>query len=302
MRTLEKAGFALAGVGVVALELLALATWQGWLPTRATARIDQAIAAVTAEPEAALVASAAGIATTALVAASTQSLTAAAVLPAPALAAASLRPEDHYYAQLRSKIRWVPTRMGRETLPTPDLQSRMLLAKAAAKRAGLQDVGLGFADVYGIINAETSWVPRTGASKDGTPNLGVAQFEPETARLLGLRNPHDVVEAVHVAAVHMKEAAEWSGNRIARLRLGQEQRAEKLREGVSIYYNLSSKGRSAWNGNNTARLPKETQFHIRNARIGAQQAAVLDTQLQASPPARATGGSVLLAGDLPRGG
>jgi hypothetical protein len=45
-----------------------------------------------------------------------------------------------------------------------------------------------------------------GASKDGTPNLGIAQFEPATARALGMRNPNDAVEAVHVAALHMKDA------------------------------------------------------------------------------------------------
>ena len=47
--------------------------------------------------------------------------------------------------------------------------------------------------------------------------------------------------------------------RIANLKLTPEQHAQKLREGVSIYYNLSSKGRSAWNGLNTAKLPIETR-------------------------------------------
>ena len=154
----------------------------------------------------------------------------------------------------------------------------MLLARSAAQRAGLDQVGLSYRDVYGIINAETSWVPRTGASKDGTPNLGIAQFEPATARALGLRDPNDLVEAIHVAARHMKEAAVWSAERIARLKLGDDQRAQKLREGVSIYYNLSTRGRNLWNGKNTARLPTETQKHILNARIGAQQAAHLELQ------------------------
>ncbi|MBI2771079.1 MAG: hypothetical protein HYX47_15760 [Burkholderiales bacterium] len=201
----------------------------------------------------------------------------AALAPAPAPS----RPEDGYYSQLRTKIRWVETRMGGDKLMTPDPDSRMLLAKSAAQRAGLHEVGLGFKDVYGIINAETSWVPRLGASKNGTPNLGIAQFEPATARALGLRDPNDMVEAVHVAARHMKEAALWSADRIAGLKLGAAQRAEKLREGVSIYYNLSSRGRSVWNGRNTAKLPSETQKHILNARIGAQQAVMLDAQLQA---------------------
>lgn len=203
--------------------------------------------------------------------------------------------DDSYYAQLRPKIRWVETRFAGDRLLTPDAQSRMLLAKSAAERAGLHEVGLSFKDVYGIINAETSWVPRMGASKDGTPNLGIAQFEPATARGLGLRDPNDPVESIHVAALHMKDAAEWSANRLAGLKLSAEDRAEKLREGVSIYYNLSSRGRSAWNGRNTAKLPRETQRHIENTRNGAQEAAWLDAQLQAQTYARTQGRPMTVA-------
>jgi hypothetical protein len=193
------------------------------------------------------------------------------------------RSQDGYYAQLRSKIHWVETRIGGDTLMTPDSSSRVLLAKSAAERAGLQEVGLSFLDVYGIINAETSWIPRMGASKDGTPNLGLAQFEPATARALGLRNPNDPVEAIHVAAMHMKEAAEWSARRIAGLKLDSEEHAERLREGVSIFYNLSTKGRNRWNGQNTEKLPLETRLHIRNARTGAQLAAELVAHLDTHP-------------------
>lgn len=203
---------------------------------------------------------------------------------------------DGYYGQLRARLRWVRTRIGEDHLLTPDLHSRVLLAKSAAQRAGLHEVGLSFRDVYGIINAETSWVPRTGASKDGTPNLGIAQFEPATAKALGLRNPDDPVEAVHVAAVHMKEAAEWSAERLEGLKLGAGERAEKLREGVSIYYNLSSRGRAAWNGKNTRKLPRETRLHIRNARAGAREAAFLEAQLQAAKFEPAEGDAILTAG------
>ena len=220
--------------------------------------------------------------------------------PAP-----SARPENGYYDRLRDRMRWMEARLGRETMLTPDIGSRMLLAKSAAQRAGLQEVGLGYMDVYGIINAETSWVPRGGLSKNGTPNLGIAQFEPATARALGLSDPNDLVEAVHVAARHMKEAAQWSAGRIAGLKLGQSQRAEKLREGVSVYYNLSSRGRAAWNGQNANQLPPETRKHIANARDGARLAVLLDarlqaTQLQATPLQAVhrrmdAGGAVLLA-------
>jgi hypothetical protein len=187
---------------------------------------------------------------------------------------------DSSYDQLRHRLRWLPVRFAGTELKTPDAQSRLLLVKAAAREAGLAQVGLSFRDVYGIISAETSWVPRLGASKDGTPNLGIAQFEPATAKALGLTNPADPVEAVHVAALHMRDAAVWSARRIAGLKLTPAQQARKLREGVSIYYNLSTKGRNMWNGKNTAKLPVETRRHIANARLGAEEAAEIDAQLQ----------------------
>lgn len=199
--------------------------------------------------------------------------------PAALLADARASDDHRYYAELRPRIRWVETRFGGDMLKTPDAGSRVLLAKSAAERAGLEQVGLSFQDVYGIINAETSWVPRQGASKDGTPNLGLAQFEPATARALGLRNPNDPVEAIHVAALHMKEAAEWSAKRLSGLQLNADDRALKLREGVSIFYNLSTKGRNRWDGTNTAKLPIETRLHIRNARTGAQHATELEAKL-----------------------
>ncbi|MES2786225.1 MAG: hypothetical protein V4684_12245 [Pseudomonadota bacterium] len=209
---------------------------------------------------------------------------AAPVAPAARVARAAVAkplppsPKAGYYAEVRSRLQWVQTRMGGTMLLTPDMNSRMILAKSAAKHAGLAEVGLSFKDVYGIIYAETSWVPRMGASKNGTPNLGIAQFEPATARALGLTNPEDAVEAIHVAAIHMKQAARWSDDRLDGLKLSSAERAQKLREGVSIYYNLSTKGRNTWNGNNTDTLPRETQLHIANARTGAVEAALIDAQ------------------------
>ena len=188
---------------------------------------------------------------------------------------------DAYYEQLRTKMRWLPVRYAGDVLKTPDTQSRLLLVQSAARRAGLDEVGLSYADVYGIINAETSWIPRTGSSKDGTPNLGIAQFEPATARAVGLTDPTDPVQAVHAAAAHLKDAAVWSAKRISNLKLTPEQHAAKLREGVSIYYNLSVKGRNKWDGLNAADLPIETQRHIRNARAGAAEAKQLVAMLKA---------------------
>jgi hypothetical protein len=269
MSTLSRLAFGGACAAVVALEAIALAGWQGWRP----APSPQVALAAATQPRVQLPVAPAPV-VAALVSTDSE--------PPPLATQASVPPPSgpKYYAQLRRRIHWVPIRFGDEILATPDMPSRILLVKSAARQAGLQDVGLGFKDVYGIISAETSWVPRAGASKDGTPNLGIAQFEPATARLLGMRNPDDPVESVHVAALHMKQAALWSQDRIAGLKLDAQQRAEKLREGVSIYYNLSSRGRSAWNSRNTRKLPRETQLHIYNARLGAREADLLDAELQ----------------------
>ena len=180
---------------------------------------------------------------------------------------------------LRAEMKWVPVRYAGEKTKTLDEASRLLLAQAAADKAGLKDVGLGFQDVYGVIQAETSWIPRSGKGRNGVTSLGLAQFEPRTARGLGLKDPHDPVQAVYAAAMNMKHGAEWAEDKIANLELTPEERAEKIREGVSIYYNLSIKGRNKWNGINTAELPVETQRHIRNTRRGAEKAADLADDL-----------------------
>lgn len=180
---------------------------------------------------------------------------------------------------LRAQMKWVPVRYAGEKTKTLDEASRLLLAEVAARKAGLYEVGLGFQDVYGVIQAETSWVPRHGKGKNGVTSLGLAQFEPGTAKGLGLKNPRDPVQAVYAAAVNMKHGAEWAEDKIAHLELTPEERADKIREGVSIYYNLSIKGRNKWNGVNTAQLPVETQRHIRNTRQGAEKAVDLADDL-----------------------
>jgi hypothetical protein len=190
------------------------------------------------------------------------------------------KPDPRYYNQLRSQLRWVDVKYGGSKLRTPDPVSRLMLAQSAAQRAGLHEVGLSYRDVYGIINAETSWIPRMGASKNGTPNLGIAQFEPATAKALGLKNPHDPVEAIHVAALHLKHAAVWSARKLEGLNLPPQVHAAKLREGVSIFYNLSVKGRNKWDGTNTDELPIETQRHISNAARGAKEAATIEARMR----------------------
>jgi hypothetical protein len=176
---------------------------------------------------------------------------------------------------VRAQIRFQTVRYAGKPVKTLDEESRLLLAQAAAERAGLHKVGLSFQDVYGVIDAETDWIPRTGMGRNGVESIGLAQFEPRTARGLGLKDPNDPVQAVFAAAVNMKHGAEWAEDKIAHLKLSPEERAQKIREGVSVYYNLSIKGRNKWDGFNTTQLPVETQRHIRNVRAGAAEASQL---------------------------
>ncbi len=180
---------------------------------------------------------------------------------------------------LRKQIRFETVKWDGEKVKTLDEASRVLLAQAAAQKADLHEVGLSYEDVYGVIEAETSWIPRSGKGKNGVTSHGLAQFEPGTAKGLGLKNPNDPVQAVMAAALNMKHGAEWAADRIDHLELTPEQYAAKLREGVSIYYNLSVKGRNKWDGLNTAKLPVETQRHIRNVRAGAVEASEIAGKL-----------------------
>ena len=182
--------------------------------------------------------------------------------------------------ELHSQLRWVTLQQGQRTL---DASSRLLLARSAAQKESLADVGLDYRDVYGVIHAESSWVARPGMGKNGVVSQGLAQFEPATARAVGLRNPADPVEAVHAAAKLLREAAVWSARKLEGLNLDAAQRAMKLREGVSVYYNLSARGREAWRGVNSQQMPVETRLHMRNVRDGAARAG----QMTGNPSAPA---------------
>ena len=181
--------------------------------------------------------------------------------------------------ELRSQLKFETVKWAGKRVQTIDETSRLMLAQAAAEKAGLNEVGLTYEDVYGVIEAETSWIPRSGLGNNGVKSHGLAQFEPGTAKGLGLKDPNDPVQAVFAAALNMKHGAEWAAGRLEPLKLAPQDYALKLREGVSVYYNLSVKGRNKWDGLNTAELPVETQRHIRNVRAGAEEAAELARQL-----------------------
>lgn len=259
------AGASLAVIGAVA----ALSSQVSSDPAKAP--ITAASAAVNAAaPAAAEVAEKVGAAAVAAAASPAAAPALQLATPAANVAVKFTSPKE-----VRAQIKFETVRYAGKKIRTPDEESRILLTQAAAHRAGLHKVGLSYADVYGVIDAETSWIPRTGLGKNGVRSYGLAQFEPGTAKGLGLKDPNDPVQAVYAAAVNMKHGARWAANRIENLDLTPEQYAQKLREGVSIYYNLSVKGRNKWDGLNTAKLPIETRRHILNVRQGAREAVQL---------------------------
>lgn len=178
-------------------------------------------------------------------------------------------PED----QLREKLNYVEIEyMGKKAMAL-DVPSRVMLTKAAAKKYNLESTGLNWKDLYGVIHAETAWVSRDGMGLNGKVSRGLAQMEDATAKSLGIKNPNDPVDAAFGAAKLLKEAAGWSHNKISRLGLRGGDRHEALRDGISVYYNLSSKKRAEWDGTNNHQMPYATQRHIENVKDGAALAS-----------------------------
>jgi hypothetical protein len=275
MHSFQKTAPVWAASAIVVAAAVALSSQASSSPAPAPVATASAVAAPAATVQA-VVAPAAAAVQTVSAAAAVAAVSPAA--PAPIRLATPVAKTAMKVASaqaVRTQIKFETVRYAGKTVKTLDEESRLLLVHAAAQRAGLHKVGLTAEDVYGVIEAETSWIPRTGMGKNGVASYGLAQFEPRTARGLGLKNPNDPVQAVFAAAVNMKHGAEWAADRIDHLKLTPEQYQQKLREGVSIYYNLSVKGRNKWNGLNTAQLPVETRRHIRNVRAGAAEAAAL---------------------------
>lgn len=144
-----------------------------------------------------------------------------------------------------------------ETLQPMD---RVRLCKIVAAEKNLKASGLDWRDLYAIVHAETGWAPRDGMGRNGKVSRGLAQLEDSTAKTLGV-DPHNPKQAVGAVADLLKEAADWS-------------RAKGYSAGsgsMSVYYNLSTRGRNAWDGRSKdamESLPIETQRHISNVSQG----------------------------------
>lgn len=186
---------------------------------------------------------------------------------------------------IAAQLKYVNVTYAGVELKTLDAGSRILLAKAAASKAGLSDVGLSWQDLYGVIHAETSWIARGGMGRNGVASHGLAQFEPGTAKEMSLKNPNDPVEAVFASAALIKRAALWTHERITPLKLGADRSKEVLLEGVSVYYNLGWKRRHAWKpavDAHAQKLPTPTVAHIQNVENGAIIAKEIEKELAKS--------------------
>lgn len=146
----------------------------------------------------------------------------------------------------------------------PHPMERVRLCKEIASEQRLNAHGFDWRDLYAIVQAETGWASREGKGLNGKPSFGLAQLEKATAESLGV-DPHDAKQAIVGVAKLIKEASAW-----ARARGVADKRAA-----ISVYYNLSTKARNAWDGETIDTLPTPTQNHIRNLRDGHKIATSL---------------------------
>ncbi len=140
---------------------------------------------------------------------------------------------------------------------------RIRLCKEIASEQRLNLHGMDWRDIYAVVQAETGWASRDGMGLNGKPSFGLAQMEEATAKSLGI-NPGDPREALVGVSRLLKEAAAWAKAKGADKKMA-----------LSVYYNLSTKARNAWDGVSADDLPVPTQNHIRNLRDGHRIATSL---------------------------
>jgi Transglycosylase SLT domain len=147
-------------------------------------------------------------------------------------------------------------------------EERIRLCKEVAKEARLKSSGLDWRDLYAVVHAESGWAPRDGMGFNGKISRGIAQIEDATAKSLGV-DANDPKQSLEAVASLLKSAQRWS-----------HARGHSLKDAsLSVYYNLSTKGREMWDGVTTDDLPIPTQHHIANVKQGKLIATRIDKQL-----------------------
>ena len=185
--------------------------------------------------------------------------------------------EKPQFQQLREKLQYVEVvdkknKNIQHSVLTPS--SQFALVKAVYDELGLKKHGIAQKDLYAVISAETAWQPRNGMGANRVVSSGLAQFEPATAKSVGIKDPHDPIQAVWGAGVLLREAADWSKSRVDRsihrhgLHMTKSQQEAAVKDGYSIYYNTSAQLREKWEVKNTSEFPAATRHHISNSRYG----------------------------------
>lgn len=170
--------------------------------------------------------------------------------------------------EIRKQLSYVDVMYQGKAHQTLDASSRLLLTKWASDNAKLEDVGLGWKYLYGVIHAESSWISRSGMGKNGVKSHGLAQFENATARLYGLTDALDPLKAVSASANLIRDAATWTQKKLDPLGMTAARQAQALHEGVSVFYNTGWNTRKKWTPERSTHLPSATKAHIKNVHAG----------------------------------
>lgn len=139
-----------------------------------------------------------------------------------------------------------------------------LSRQAAQEASRTEGIKIDPLKVGAIMMAESSLVARTGWSANGkTPSYGLAQMEPNTARLLGVKDPNDPLQSALGVAKLVAE-----GMRFARSN-------GKVDEHIamSLAYNTSTSLRRSLvtqygSALRLEHLPQATQNHVKNMAYG----------------------------------
>lgn len=206
-------------------------------------------------------------------------------LASAASVAAPMPQADKNFIEAQAAAALQPVKVviaGKEAFaPHPMQRVRWCKEVAAAHRLAAH--GYDWRDVYAMVEAESSWVARDGMGLNKRPSFGLAQMEAATAKSLGI-DPHNPRQALDGVAMLLKESDAWA-------------RAKGIQDrklAASVYYNLSTKARNAWDGRSIDGLPVPTKNHIQNRKAGYNNATVLSfkyekfvkTQLVAAEHAR----------------
>lgn len=168
-----------------------------------------------------------------------------------------------YFPQIMVKV-------GGRDIPTLHPLDRVRFCQIVARDEGLAKYGKNWKDIYAVIHAETGWVARDGMGRNGRVSYGLAQLEMATAKQLSVADPSDTMQSLVATARLIKEATLWARSR----------NIENHDVAISVYYNLSTKARNAWDGLSTSTLPVETQRHEANSQDGRRLADRLGADRQ----------------------